>query len=231
MQNTISVIEEKKLFFKQLLKDNEAITSSLQKKTTQYGTIRFLFFIIALVAVVYFINEKNGTITFCLLLVSPFVFGWLVNRHNNFKRQFKLSQNKVNVLKDELLRLALDLKTIDGGEKFKDPAHPYSVDMDVFGSHSLFSLINRSQLSFGQETLANWFQEKATVPTIIERQEAIDELNKEYDFLLAWWAENRMELQKENQEEEAVFSWFEDTTNVSLSVIWKIVPFIGVIQF
>jgi hypothetical protein len=231
MQQGTSAIEEKNQFFTQLLTTHQNNTATLQKKTTQYGTTRFVFFIVALVALVYFVNERNGLITFSIILGSPFIFGWLVNKHNSYKRRFRLSQNKVDVLSDELLRLKLDLTTIDGGQAFKDAAHPYATDMDVFGSHSLFALINRSKLTFGQETLASWFKEKAPIATIIQRQEAIDELSKEYDFLLAWWSENRMELHKKEYQEEAAFSWFEDSKNMSLALAWKIVPFIAVLQF
>lgn len=231
MQDIIKAVEEKKVFFKTLLSEQQSSSKKLQRQATNYGTIRFLFFIISLVTIVYFINERNGIIAFAVIFIAPFIFGWLVSKHNKFKRLLKLSKNKISLLEDEIKRLQLDLSQLDGGEEFTDHMHPYTTDMDVFGKHSLFALINRSSLSFGRETLAKWFMKKASIATIEERQKAVSELSQDPDFLIRWWAENRMEEQKKDSQQETVFKWFESNKNMTLPIFWKVIPILALLQF
>ena len=42
------------------------------------------------------------------------------------------------------------------GERFENAAHPYSRDLDLFGTGSLFELLCTARTQAGQETLANW---------------------------------------------------------------------------
>ncbi len=77
-------------------------------------------------------------------------------------------------------KLALD-ETFDqfaDGTEFTDPHHPFSFDLDLFGTGSLFQYLNRTVLAGGKEKLAGSLSDISTdARTIEERQEAINELS------------------------------------------------------
>lgn len=64
------------------------------------------------------------------------------------------------------------------GTRFADPAHPYALDLDVFGPASLFSLLCAARTGAGQATLARWLSQPAAVGEVEERQRAVAELGK-----------------------------------------------------
>ena len=64
----------------------------------------------------------------------------------------------------------------NGGEEFRDPAHPYADDLDVFGEGSLFELLCTARTSAGELTLASWLLAPAAPAAVHQRQRAIAEL-------------------------------------------------------
>jgi hypothetical protein len=68
------------------------------------------------------------------------------------------------------------------GNRFLDPAHPYALDLDLFGVGSLFELLCTARTSAGQETLAGWLLRPATIAEIEARQVAIGELCTRIDL-------------------------------------------------
>jgi hypothetical protein len=68
------------------------------------------------------------------------------------------------------------------GERFLDKAHPYALDLDIFGTGSLFELLCTAQTSAGQETLADWLLNPAIGSEIENRQRAVEELRSRLDL-------------------------------------------------
>ena len=62
------------------------------------------------------------------------------------------------------------------GERFRDPEHPYALDLDIFGKGSLFQLLATGQTAAGEETLARWLLSGADVATVRRRQAAVRDL-------------------------------------------------------
>jgi len=62
------------------------------------------------------------------------------------------------------------------GSSFVDPKHPYSSDLDIFGSGSLFELLATTRSPWGTKRLADWLSGSATPDEVRGRQEAIAEL-------------------------------------------------------
>jgi MutS domain V len=62
------------------------------------------------------------------------------------------------------------------GDDYRDPSHPYSGDLDVFGRGSLFQYLCEAHTPVGQDTLAGWLKAPADPATIRARQTAIAEL-------------------------------------------------------
>jgi hypothetical protein len=62
------------------------------------------------------------------------------------------------------------------GERFRDPAHPYADDLDLFGEGSLFELLCTAQTAAGQDALARWLLEPSPAQAALARQQAVREL-------------------------------------------------------
>jgi hypothetical protein len=70
----------------------------------------------------------------------------------------------------------------EAGERFLDPAHPYARDLDLFGPGSLFELLCTARTNAGQELLADWLKEPATLEEIANRQASVQELQARLDL-------------------------------------------------
>ena len=68
------------------------------------------------------------------------------------------------------------------GERFRDPHHPYSGDLDLVGEGSLFELLCAARTRAGEDTLAAWLLGPATPAEIRSRQEAVRELTPGLDL-------------------------------------------------
>lgn len=224
-------IATKSEFYSQKINQFQNEVEKNRKLTNQFGTIRVLYFLATIVVSVYFINERNGLATTFVLLPFPLIFGWLVNRHKSKKRLLTLARNRIIILNEEIDRLNLKLDKLPKGERFIDGLHEYAPDMDVFGRHSVFSLVNRSALNFGQESLAKWFNSPATKEEISARQQAVEEIKNDFDWRLEWWAESRI---KENKKEEenltGLFDFFSKAKEEEIKSIFKYIPFIAIFQ-
>jgi hypothetical protein len=67
------------------------------------------------------------------------------------------------------------------GARFLE-GHPYARDLDLFGSGSLFQLLDTAHTEAGEETLAAWIREPAPIGEIQLRHPAVAELAREVDF-------------------------------------------------
>ena len=68
------------------------------------------------------------------------------------------------------------------GEAFRDPAHLYADDLDLFGEGSLFELLSTSRTSTGERTLAGWLLAPGETAEVRARQEAVAELKDRIDL-------------------------------------------------
>ncbi|MBT2556243.1 DNA mismatch repair protein MutS [Hymenobacter sp. ISL-91] len=119
------------------------------------------------------------------------VFIGLVRWHDavGYRREHHRLLARLN--QDELARLAGELAGFDPGRRYLDAQHPYAADLDVFGDHSLFQLLNRSTSRLGQDWLAGWLLTPAPPETVRERQQAAAELAPEVGWQQEWQARAR----------------------------------------
>ncbi len=68
------------------------------------------------------------------------------------------------------------------GSRYRDAAHPYANDLDLFGPSSLFQLLNRCQTRLGEDCLAQWLKQPADESEIAARQQAVSELAPALDL-------------------------------------------------
>lgn len=65
--------------------------------------------------------------------------------------------NRKSVYEKELKYLDGDFSVFDNGERYVDPKHEYTFDMDIFGKQSLYNRLCRAVTSGGADRLAEMF--------------------------------------------------------------------------
>ena len=164
------------------VREYEKAALKLVKVLNRLSTIRLLAFIISLVLIVFLANERFIYLLLAAVPLCVLGFGLLINRYNSlfFTRRHTAFLKEIN--EDEILKLENKLSGFPAGESYLDRAHPYVSDLDIFGSHSLFQLLNRTATESGQILLAEWLNAPASKDIILARQQAIQELTPKLDW-------------------------------------------------
>ncbi|MBT9391931.1 DNA mismatch repair protein MutS [Hymenobacter sp. NST-14] len=126
-----------------------------------------------------------------LVLAAYLVFIGLVGWHNRVGYHREHHRLLAQLNRDEQARLAGKLQGFDPGRRYLDAQHPYAADLDVFGDHSLFQLLNRSTSRLGQDWLAGWLLAPAAPEAARERQQATAELAPDVAWQQEWQARAR----------------------------------------
>ncbi|WP_066219302.1 MutS-related protein [Formosa haliotis] len=154
----------------------------LTQKLKQASLLRlftFLGFIGVLISLFYL---KLFTAFFIAIPISILGFGYVLKHHGRlaFLKTHTAFLKRINEC--EILRLNNELEAFDSGEKFINPNHPYSSDLDIFGQHSIFQLVNRTTTESGEIRLSEWLSKPANKAEILNRQHAIKTLSKKLDW-------------------------------------------------
>lgn len=119
----------------------------------------------------------------CLLLIGILLFMivvWLDAKANKKQQYFK----RLKVMNEkEMSCLTGDCSSFERGDNYESTDHPFTGDLDIFGNHSLFQLINRTCTTGGTHLLVKNLQEGIQDQhEIIARQQAVRELANLVDF-------------------------------------------------
>jgi dTDP-4-dehydrorhamnose reductase len=68
------------------------------------------------------------------------------------------------------------------GTELLDKQHPYAIDLDIFGTGSLFELVNTAQTQAGRTKLAQWLLHGADHGEVAARQMAVAEMRSKLDL-------------------------------------------------
>ena len=167
-----------KEYFQIRLADNESLNKKFQGLAARVASVRVIVFLLGLLAFVYFVNERELLIALAALATATIVFILLVIRHNKLK--FARDQYKylADINSEEISRLTGDLSKIDNGAEFIQPDHSYVEDLDIFGDHSIFQLLNRTSTFPGKELLANRLKGENSVLDLQTYQKSVSELSR-----------------------------------------------------
>jgi hypothetical protein len=119
-----------------------------------------------------------------LWLIPPVViFIGLMAAHERVRRALELASRSVAFYERGIARIEDRWAgSGDTGERFADRNHLYSEDLDLFGRASLFELLSTARTSGGEEMLAGWLLQSATIDEIGQRQEAVTDLRPRLDL-------------------------------------------------
>lgn len=109
-------------------------------------------------------------------LIALLVFLYMLKKHQHIGRERDENRHLAFINQDEAARLKRHYLRPETGEHFASPAHAYAGDLDVFGRHSLFRLLNRTHTHPGQSRLATWLLTPVGADAVRLRQQAVAEL-------------------------------------------------------
>jgi hypothetical protein len=146
-----------------------------QKTFVRLGNVRLG--IAAVAAVMAWAAFAREAFSGWWLLAPLALFVAIAIYHERIARRQQFAQRAVAYYERALARL--DGKwagTGSTGDRFKDPAHVYSEDLDLFGRGSLFELLCSARTAAGERKLADWLRSPASVEEVRARQAAVSEL-------------------------------------------------------
>ncbi|RUT79844.1 MutS-related protein [Ancylomarina longa] len=156
---------------------------ALLNKTNRKLSVLRLFSAIGAFVLFYVILSYSIIIAssvFTLLIGALLYFVYTYNRNDkNIKRLntlVKINENEVDCLKTRHSNLFYD------GKEYYQANHAYASDLDIYGTHSLFQLINRSVSKIGNNTLSRWLSAPSSNKEIKKRQASVKELAEQIDW-------------------------------------------------
>jgi hypothetical protein len=154
----------------------------LKLKSENWAIFRGVIFLLAVTATYLSIKYYGNGIAILTFLVGFGGFLFFVNKHLKLKIELKRVRLFIQVNENELNRLSNNFSGFATGLGFSEPNHLYASDLDLFGKHSLFQLLNRAHTFEGMKLLGNWMKKSARKAEILERQNSSAELSKDIDF-------------------------------------------------
>lgn len=164
-------VEKVYAFYRERIEQALGEVGCLRRKIHWLGTLR-LALVVGTFGLIWGLRESGWLwITVCLLICIG-LFAFLMWRHFILYARKSDLERLARLNELELKGLDYDFSAFDGATDKIDPTHPFSLDLDLFGDHSLFQSINRTVTSYGRELLANWLQVPLTDKGGIERRQA-----------------------------------------------------------
>ena len=163
---------------------------SLRAKSRVFVMAEVLSFAVSIGFVVLFTVLNDASWTLGVALCVLFLYFYIRNLDTKNDRKIADALALKLVYEKEVAYQMGDYTKFDAGERYLQPTHPFTFDLDVFGQGSLFQRINRTISSGGSDYLAESLSGKwESLPTtellkhIEQRVEAIGELAKNEPFL------------------------------------------------
>ncbi len=162
-------------------KDRQARVLRFDKLHIQLGNSRLL--LAAIAAVLAWVSFRSHYLSAWWLLAPVAAFAGIAVYHSHILRSRELAQRAVAFYERRLARVEDRWAgTGETGERFADPHHVYSGDLDLFGDASLFQLLSSARTRMGEERLAGWLLGPSKLDDIRKRHAAVDELRNELDL-------------------------------------------------
>lgn len=151
------------------------------KKRKQLSFLRLASFFTA--PVLFFVLlSASGVIATVSAIILFTIFLVVTRKDIDNAKEIRFIEQLIQINEEELLALKGDFSSFDPGETYKNNKHHYTADLDIFGSHGLFQMINRTTISHSADLLADWLQRPASKEKITERQQAVRSLASEMEW-------------------------------------------------
>ncbi|MGQ1910958.1 MutS-related protein [Marinifilum sp. RC60d5] len=172
----------KQNYYQNRIKAFRKETALLQKTNKRLSAFRLLSAVAAFVLFYVILPYSMlAAISVAVFLISA--LSYFVRKYGKNDKKIK----KLNLLADINANEISCLNTrhndlFYNGKEYLEANHPYASDLDIYGSHSLYQLINRCVSKSGNDSLGKCLNEPSANKLIKERQEAVKELSTQIDW-------------------------------------------------
>ncbi len=147
-----------------------------KEQANSYSLLRLLVFFLMAVSVFAGIEGNSFSVIAVSFVFLTLCFAWLVQRQSIYEKKKKYYTDLERIYNNEIGSMTERTNLYGTGAGYNNEKHFYTSDLDIFGSASLFSLINRTATSLGNNKLASWLSSPADRQTIISRQQSVQEI-------------------------------------------------------
>jgi hypothetical protein len=168
--------------YRRRVAENQVKVDRDSKLLSSLSLVRLIVFVGAICCILVIASNRLASLLVFVVPASVFAFGLAVKRYNLAARELRHVTLLQQINAQEISRLENKLADFPSGQAFIKREHPYIADVDIFGTHSLFQLLNRTTTEAGQIRLAEWLAEPASKETILMRQQAVQELAPKMDW-------------------------------------------------
>ena len=152
--------------------DRSQASVRLEKEFRRIGNLRLLSGLAAVVVAFFVFGEV--WISAWWLLLPLAIFAALVVVHARVVERLERSQRAMQFYERGLGRLEDRwMGAGEAGERFRNPNHLYSDDLDLFGKGSLFELLSTARTRAGEDFLAAWLLTPGSHDEVTARHEAV----------------------------------------------------------
>ena len=155
------------------------------KRSLQISRARLAVFLVGAGCVIWTIVQKGGAGWLSLDAVLVIVFGALVAWHARVEDRAAWHHALQTVSLRSAARVERrwdELPPAEVPSSIDMAAHPYAIDLDLFGRASLFQWLGPAATARGSWTLANWLLRAADRDVLLARQASVDELSPMDDW-------------------------------------------------
>jgi hypothetical protein len=145
-----------------------------KKRLAGLSVARLIVFVLLLAVVV--IGVSDGSPVALLFFPMSLFFIYLIKKFNGEKDKQQFLEAILVIKENRNLRKNRELTSFEDGSEFLEKTHPFAGDLDLFGPHSLFQLINHTVSAGARKLLANWMLSGTDVSVSDKRRTAIREL-------------------------------------------------------
>ena len=167
--------------YKERRRVRAARVEQFERTHIRLGNLRLL--LAAVAAILLWMSVRQHLLSALWIICPVLAFMAAAVWHSRVLRRQELAKRAVAFYDRGLARIE-DRWTGTGerGERFADPHHVYSSDLDLFGDASLFQLLSSARTRMGEETLASWLLAPGSGDEIRKRHVAVNELRAELDL-------------------------------------------------
>ncbi|MDO5521380.1 MAG: hypothetical protein Q4G58_12885 [bacterium] len=173
-----------KIDFEENSRRRKKVVEEYSRRDNYLGIFKLPWVILMIYGIYNVYSRKVLGSMAVLLLGEIIVFIIVCKFHEKIKERIRFEKAMIDINQRNEKRMNGEwTKFKDIGEEFIDHNHPYAMDLDVVGTHSLFQYLNSTQTDYGRRRFANdLLYAQYRKKELKERQQAILELSKQYDW-------------------------------------------------
>lgn len=208
-----------KIYQLQIEKYKESLSGLFRKKNL-LGWLRLVVFL-ATVIISFRIFAASGAIGLLPAVIGFALFLYLVFIDTDNNEKIENTKSLISINEEELKILDNDFSHRHTDIDCLPHVHDYANDLDLFGTASLFQLLNRCSSEQGQDLLANSLLHPLAQEPIIKRQEAVRELSPDVEWRQQFQSFSRRTIIKASTEAK-IISWLLEEDKHFKSPSWMV---------